>query len=80
MLDQLLEQEVRAQPALLVDHGAEGIEPLAGFLGVGVLGGEAARGLRHGGHRCLLWMNRIRPCRDRTCEVCHMMRGFSNSA
>ena len=44
MVDQLLEQEVGALAAFGADDGRQRVEPLARFLGVGVVGGGAEEG------------------------------------
>ena len=41
VVDQLLEQEVGALAAFGADDGRQGVEPFAGFLRVGVVGGGA---------------------------------------
>ena len=51
LVDQLLEQEVRALRSLIGDDGIQCLQPFAGFLGIGVVGGGALKGLRHCRHR-----------------------------
>ena len=72
MVDQLLEQEVGALAAFVADDGRQGIEPLAGFLGIGVVGGGTEEGFGYCGHACLLgwFLGRAR--------VSHKAPPFSN--
>ena len=54
LVEQLLEQEVRALGALALDHGGQGVHPFAGFLGVRVIRGRAEPVLGDCRHACLL--------------------------
>jgi hypothetical protein len=45
-----LEQEVRALAAFGADDGRQRVQPFAGFLGIGVVGGGPEELFRHGGH------------------------------
>jgi hypothetical protein len=67
LLQQLLQEEVGAFGTFGLDDCGQGVEPLAGFLGVGIVGSQARRGLRHCGHACLL----LRGCRNggRKCVI-----------
>ena len=47
--DQPLDQEVRAVGTLVLDHARQGVEPLAGFLGIGIVRDRRVHGRRSSG-------------------------------